>query len=277
MVAFRPPEKSFGQKLAESLFVQLTLVALIGIIAVYFITRNQKQNFWSRVQFLRGSTQISSSLDANDFSQKSVSSQQDITLNQDNVVAPETPRDIAENGRTVAHKGPQATILYLEVPQQILSKWLEEGLMTRVESVEGITIGYIPQLAQVLEQYKSQLKVVKEERYQYALNQLYTAKLDSPPHHELNQNRNTASVPGGAVAAPHPNTNLNVVAYATLDDDRNDTLTGQLEISLNPQVSFPAQFEMPPDQSFFISGFNKALQPEKATLNETVVVFKVDK
>ena len=179
MSAYRPPEKSALQKLSENLFVQLALVALIGLIAVSLVTRNHKQSFWTRVQFLRGSssTQFSQSQDANQYA--SSDQEQSESALTESTLTPETSVPAAEVKAKVT-QGPNAKIYYLEIPQTLLSKWLEDGLLTRVETSYEITIGYIPQLAQALEQYKSQIKVLKEESYSYNLNQLYSAKLEKP-------------------------------------------------------------------------------------------------
>ncbi len=299
MSAYRPPEKSALQKLSENLFVQLALVALIGLIAVTLVTKNHKQSFWTRVQFLRGSssTQFSQSQDANQFS----TTEQDQTETAQNelALAPETTAPTAEV-KSKAAQGSNARIYYLEIPQSLLSKWLEEGILTRVETSYEITIGYIPQLAQALEKYKSQIKVLKEESYTYNLNQLYSAKLEKPLNPNSNPEilgapttavtgrvlantdaaANTSTMttpPGGTPGANPPGTTPGIVTYATLDDDRNDTLSGQLEVSVNPQTSFPAQFEMTADQSFFISGFDKSRSADRTTATETVVVLKIDK
>ncbi len=269
MSTYRPPEKSLLQKLSENLFVQLGLVLFIGIIAVYMVTKNQKESFWSRVEFLRGSsTQISQSRDANQFASETseeVASQNEVEVTSTDIGAVAAVRNTA----------PQAKIYYLEIPQAVLSKWLEEGILTRVETSDEITIGYIPQLATALEQYKSQIKVLKQDSFQYNLNQLYTAKLDLPAPTttpNVQTGRVVATTGTEVPAAPA------FTAYATLDDDRNDTLSGQLEISTNPQSSYPAHFEMTPEQSFFISGFAKTGAPQdRAATTETVVVFKIDK
>lgn len=273
MNAYRPPEKSLSQKLSENLYVQLCLVLVVGLVAVMIITRNQKQSFWTRVQFLRGSssTQISQSTDSNQFStnekQPEAPAAAAVTATQAQAVnAPEK----ALAAKTVT--GPQAKIYYLEIPQTVLRKWLEDGVLTRVETSDEITIGYIPQLSQALEQYKSQIRVLKQEGYTYNLNQLYTAKLDKPVNPTA-----TALSTRGVASTEAPATVPGLTTYATLDDDRNDTLTGQLEVSVNPQTSFPAQFEMTPDQSFFISGFDKSSSPDRLPTSETVVVLKIDK
>lgn len=266
MSAYRPPEKSLFQKLSENLFVQLGLVLFIGIIAVYMVTKNQKESFWSRVEFLRGSsTQISQTRDANQFASET----SEAVASQNEVEVTSTDMGAAPAVRSTA---PQAKIYYLEIPQAVLSKWLEEGILTRVETSDEITIGYIPQLAAALEQYKAQIKVLKQDSFQYNLNQLYTAKLDLPaPAATPNTQTGRVVATTGADAPAF-------TAYATLDDDRNDTLSGQLEISTNPQSSYPAHFEMTPEQSFFISGFAKTGAPQdRAATTETVVVFKIDK
>lgn len=271
MSAYRPPEKSLLQKLSENLFVQLGLVLFIGIIAVYMVTKNQKESFWSRVEFLRGSsTQISQTRDANQFA----------SLDSEEQVAQQVLEEAATDPTTAVatrNSAPQAKIYYLEIPQAVLSKWLEEGILTRVETSDEITIGYIPQLAAALEQYKAQIKVLKQDSFQYNLNQLYTAKLENPaPTAPASPQANNGS---RVVANTVPGQDLPAfTAYATLDDDRNETLSGQLEISVNPQSSFPAHFEMSPDQSFFISGFARTRSlPERSAASETVVVFKIDR
>lgn len=285
MSAYRPPEKSLSQKLSENLFVQLSLVVLVGLIAVFLITRNQQQSFWTRVQFLRGSssTQVSQSKDMSQFSSTYQAEVEPEVVEASQSVESNMP--INEIKGKALHSS-QAQIYYLEIPRNVLSKWLEEGLLTRVETSEGVTIGYIPQLSQVLEQYSSQIKVLKQESYPYSLNQLYTAKLEKPADPSSNPNMDPSSNPNmipqksRSLAAVEPALNTpapGIVTYATLDDDRNDTLLGQLEVSVNPQTSFPAQFEMTPDQSFFISGFERSRGSDKVPLSETVVVLKIDK
>jgi hypothetical protein len=281
MSAYRPPEKSLFQKLSENLFVQLAFVVLIGLFAVLMVTKNHKQSFWTRVQFLRGSssTQISQSKEANQFSSTQEQTQNPQMDEVKAVQNQDITTPIAETKPKALPTGSHARIYYLEVPQNILSKWLEEGILTRVETSEGITIGYIPQLSQALEQYKSQIKVLKEESYNYNLNQLYTAKLEKPA--AATDNTTLAGAPPSAATgrtlATTETTAPGIVTYATLDDDRNETLTGQLEVSVSPQTSFPAQFEMSADQSFFISGFDKSRTRGKSAASETVVVLKIDK
>jgi hypothetical protein len=278
MNAYRPPGKSFLQKFSESLAVQLTLVVVIGILAVMVITRNHKQNFWSRVHFLRGSsTQVSMSKEGNQFTAPQVTASQDQTSSvtvADDSAKRALEAKIANEPKTVAKSaGPKTKIYYLDIPQTVLGKWLEDGALTRVETSDDVTIGYIPQLTQLLEQYKTQIKVLKVDDYSYSLNQLYTAKLEKAVD-STNMNRTVAST-----AAPVDQSRATnaVTTYATLEDDRNDTLTGQLEVSVNPQTSFPAQFEMSADQSFFISGFDKVKTSDHPASNELVVVLKIDK
>lgn len=269
MSAYRPPAKPLSQKLSENLLVQLGIVFVVAIVAIYMITKNQKESFWSRVHFLRGSsTQISQSQDANQYASDSMEAAQ---LQEQAVAAGEAAPLAKSNA-------PQAKIYFLEIPQAVLGKWLEEGLLTRVETSDEITIGYIPQLTTMLEQYKAQIKVVRQEAYAYNLNQLYTAKLETlptpaPTAANSRAVASTAEVAAGSVPGAAPI----FTAYATLDDDRNDTLTGQLEVSVNPQSSFPAQFEMTPDQSFFISGFDRTRTQDRTNPQEMVIVLKIDK
>lgn len=282
MSAYQIPQKSLFQRLSESLFVQLTLVILIGLFAVLLVTRNQKQNFWSRVQFLRGSsTQISQSTDSNNYSNpadlnKAAETQQLASVEKNEAQSP------APAGKSVDKKTrvPQAKLYYVEVPPSILSKWLEEGILTRVETSDDLTIGYIPQLAQVLTQYQSQIKVIKEEAFPYNLNQLFTAKLDRGVPESSRNSRAIAAASNsnlGSASAGMNTSSNSLVTYATLEDDRNETLSGQLEVSINPQTSFPAQFEMSQDQSFFISGFDKTKTSNRNPATEIIVVLKIDK
>ncbi len=278
--AYQVPEKSMLQKLSENLFVQLGIVILVGALAVWFVTKNQRQSFWTRVQFLRGSssTQISQSKDTNQF-----------TSNESEVSEPQNQESIRNkpfatllSSTEQSEKklmGPTAKIYYIEISQAILNKWLEEGALTRVETSYEVTIGYIPKLNQILEQYKSKIKILKEESYTYGLNQLYTAKLEKASDIP-------ATSSAGRALATTENSSLEqtpvITTYATLDDDRNENLSGQLEVSLNPQTSFPAQFEMAADQSFFVSGFDKSSSNstttgDKAVPHEIVVILRFEK
>jgi hypothetical protein len=280
MTAYRPPDKSMGQKLSENLFVQLALVLLVGFIAVLLITRNQKQSFWTRVQFLRGSTstQVSQSSEANQFSTYSEIEQTSQSENEVTQIE-DSKENLKETKAKIATQGPRTQIYYLEIPQTVLTKWLEEGILTRVETADEITIGYIPQFGTALEQYKAQIVILKQESFPFNLNQLYTTKWEreSTRSNTLNARSLASNVPmpmaanGGQVAKK----SSEIVTYATFDDDRNEALIGQLEVSLNPQTSFPAQFEMSPESSFFISGFEKTRTMGRAS--ETVVVLKIDK
>jgi hypothetical protein len=303
MLAYRSPEKSWLQKFTENLFVQLFLVGLLGVISVFLITRNQKESFWSRVHFLRGSTQVSSTKEANHFaasaSEEMPRGVSNETLANESASQPSALPSSEEPKLKSLPSRSQARLIYLEVPPALLTKWLEEGQLSRVESSEGVTIGYIPHLQQLLDESKAEVRLIKEEQYPFALNQLYAAKLELNDKENLeSQKRRVAShgdssvtssaeiPPPGALAVegqsletasvPAQKT-APVVTYATLDDDRNETLTGQVEVSLNPQTSFPAQFEMTADQSFFIAGFKKKLPTDKSAGSETVVIFKVDK
>lgn len=279
MATYQVPEKPLLQKLSENLFVQLALVILIGFVAVIMVTKNQKQSFWTRVQFLRGSssTQISQTRDMNQFSNLKNAEINLVTNEEADVQTIEFQSATSEvKAKTLA--GPVAKIYYLEVPQAVLNKWLEEGLLTRVETSYEVTIGYIPKLNQALEQYKNEIKVLKQESYTYSLNQLYTAKLERSVEPAIAPTTGRSLALAGTSTAAPETQNPGIVTYATLDDDRNDTLSGQLEVSINPQSSFPAQFEMTPDQSFFISGFDKSRNPaDRNTASETVVILKIDK
>ncbi len=279
MASYQVPEKPLLQKLSENLFVQLALVILIGFVAVLMVTKNHKQSFWTRVQFLRGSssTQISQTRDMNQFSNLKSAETNLLTDEQADIQTVEL-QSATSDGKAKSSGSPTAKIYYLEVPQAVLNKWLEEGLLTRVETSYEVTIGYIPKLNQALEQYKNEIKILKQESYAYNLNQLYTAKLEKPSEPALTPTAGRSLAIAGAPAAATEPQNPEIVTYATLDEDRNDTLSGQLEVSINPQSSFPAQFEMTPDQSFFISGFDKSRNPaDRNTASETVVILKIDK
>lgn len=274
MIAYRPPQKPLHKRASENLTLQIFLIFLLGAGSIYFIKQNHRDNFWSRVQFLRGSgPQVSRSTEQNQFSAPQAAVQEELVAGVSETAPPPQPTaSLAPNPKT-EHK-PETVIRYLQVPTAVLSKWLEDGVLTRVETSEGVTIAYIPQIDKALEAVKDQVKIVKEESFNYATNQLYTAKLDKPAApNKSNAQHTTTAARGVAQEAPASV----LTAYATIDDDRNDMVVGQLEVSTGPQSSIPAQFEMSPDQSFFMSGFSKSKNSERTPDSELVVVLQIKK
>lgn len=269
MHAYRPPQKSLLKRAGENLTVQIFLILLMGASAIYFIRQNRNDSFLSRVKFLRGTgPQVSRSSGQNQFSAPLIATQQleEVAGVSESASSTESA-SLALDSKT--EKKPETKIIYLEVPTHILNKWLEDGVLTRVETSEGITIAYIPHIEKVLEAAKSQVKVMKEESFPYMTNQLYTAKMERPSQQP------TANTTRG-LAQEHPQAQP-LTAYATIDDDRNDTIVGQLEVSTGPQSSIPAQFEMTHDQSFFMSGFSKSKNSERTPASELVVILQVTK
>lgn len=279
MNSFRPPEKSIFQKAAENLTVQLMFIFLLGASAIYFIMQDHKDTFWSRMKFLRGSgTQVAKSNSQNQFSAppsatgEQVAAEQ-VTETQLPAASPQaTPNPTASDANSAAQK-PQTKITFLEIPTTLLNKWFEDGVLTRAETSDGITIAYIPQLEKVMEISKAQVKVVKETSFPYTLNQLHTARLDSYPPKSTNPNPPSS----GRVLANEANPPALVNAYATLDEEREDTISGQLEVSTNPQTSIPAHFEMTADQSFFMSGFARSQNGGRPSETELVVILQIIK
>lgn len=269
MIAYRPPQKPLHKRASENLSVQIFLIFLLGAGAVYFIKQNHRENFWSRVQFLRGSgPQVSRSTEQNQFSAPQAAPVEEVAGVSE--TAEETPATSLA-AEVKPEKKPETIIRYLQVPTVVLSKWLEDGVLTRVETSEGITIAYIPQLDKALELVKDQVKIVKEESFNYATQQLYTAKLEKPVATEEQPNAARTRVLAQETPAPV------LTAYATIDDDRNETFVGQLEVSTGPQSSIPAQFEMSQDQSFFMSGFSKSKNSERTPDSELVVILQIKK
>lgn len=273
MYAFQAPKKSITQKASENLTVQLTFIFLIGAGVIYFIMQDHQDTFWSRMRFLRGSgPQVSRSTDQNNFSAPAPE------LPEAEIILPEEARfpdpAVSEQAETQTKTGkPETKITYLEIPTAVLNKWFEDGVLTRVETSDGITIAYIPQIEKVLEVSKAQIKVVKETSFPYTLNQLHTAKLENYPPKSTNpQTPNpTRVLANEAPAAPAIN------AYATIDEEREDTVVGQLEVATNPQTSIPARFEMTPDQTFIMSGFSRTRSTEPAAQSELVVILQIIK
>lgn len=268
MLAYRPPKKPLWKRAFENLTVQIFFIFLLGAGAIYFIKQNHRENFWSRVQFLRGSgPQVSRSKEQNLFSAPQAATEEEVVAGVTETAEPAPPTQASLAAESKPEKKPETIIRYMEIPTAILSKWLEDGVLTRVETSEGVTIAYIPQLDKALETVKDQVKVVKEESFNYAVNQLYAAKLDKPAAENPATTRVLAQEPPKPV----------LTAYATIDDDRNDMIVGQLEVSTGPQSSIPALFEMSPDQSFFMSGFSKSKNSERTPDSELVVILQIKK
>lgn len=276
MLAYRPPEKPFLQKASENLTVQLVVIFLLGAGAIYFIKQDHKETFWSRMRFLRGSgPQVSRSTDQNRFEAPAVTGQGSLEpLEQvagDTSTAEENLASRNAGERTNPSGRPETKITFLEIPTSLLNRWFEEGVLTRVETSDGITIAYIPQLEKVLEISRAQVKVLKETRFPYTLNQLHTAKLENYPPKPTDPE---TAAPARVLANEAPSVPA-INAYATLDEERRDTVIGQLEVTTNPQTSIPAHFEMTPDQTFFMSGFARPRNGERRSDTELVVILQI--
>lgn len=273
MYAYRPPEKSIWQKASENLTVQLTLILLIAVGAIFFIMQNHKDSIFSRVKFLRGSsTQVTRSENGNQFLPETPDSNEVVLaeeVTEEAFSSEPNPKSSPIDPPPSSEKKPETKITYYEIPTSVLSKWLEDGVLTRVETYEGVTIAYIPQFNKILELSRGQIKVVKETRFPYALNQLHAAKLEAQP---------IAGAPtANRVLAQEAQVTPPLSAYATIDDERDETIYGQLEVSTGPQSSIPAHFEMTSDVSFFMSGFSKSRNFERTPNTELVVILQVSK
>lgn len=272
MLAYQPPRKSLWERASENLAIQLTVIFLILSGVIFFIMHNHKESIFSRMKFLRGSSpQVSRSVHQNQFLPESSSNEA-----ENNEMAPTDSRALQADERPVAKSSqqdpktkPETRISYLEIPTVLLSRWLEEGILTRVETFEGVTIAYIPQIEKVLQQSQGQIRIIKETSFPYVLNQLHSAQLEGRP-------LETGPTPARFLAQDAPeSTTINT--YATIDDEKEATIVGQMEVSTSPQSSIPAHFEMAPHVSFFMSGFSKSQNFERTPETELVVILQVRK
>lgn len=263
MMAYKAPPQPFLKKLGENLFIQLVLILFLGAGGVYWLRQNSIQSTQSRVEFLKGSNlQLESSESRNQFDQElnqtDLSSDSSIPQLQADVVMSETSTFVP----------PEVKIYFLQVSTNTLNKWLEEETLTRVESSDGIMMGYVTDLPKILSVAQGQLKVLKSETFAMALEQIYSSKITLPKS-ETSQTR--------SVASPNEDSSEAMTAFATLESIKDDSITGQLEISLDPQNSFPIQFEMSPGSSVIVTGFAKLKNVEKTPDSELIVVLNLKK
>lgn len=263
MTAYKPPPQPLMKKLAENFFIQLVLILFLGAGTVFWLRQNSIQSTQARVEFLKGSNlQLESSESRNQFDQELSQTDDSSDAN-----LPEVRTTIIES-ETTTLTPPQVKIYFLQVSNATLNKWLVDETLTRVESSDGIIMGYVSELPQILNVTQGQLKVLKSETYAMALEQIYSSKI-ALPKSENSQARN--------VASPTDDSNDGMTAFATLESIKEDSITGQLEISLDAQNSFPVQFEMSPGSSVVVTGFARLKNVEKTPDSELVVVLNLKK
>ncbi len=268
MTTYKAPPQPLMKKLAENLFIQLVLIFFLGAGTVYWLRQNSIQSTQARVEFLKGSNlQLESSESRNQFDQE-VSQTVDSSeseVQQASIMG--VSGEITSQDLGPASK-PEVKIFFLQVSTSTLNKWLEDGTLTRVESSDGIMMGYVSELPKILNVAQGQLKVLKSETFAMALEQIYSSKIALPK----SENSQTRSV-----ASPTDEANDGMTTFATLESIKDDSITGQLEISLDAQNSFPVQFEMSPGSSVVVTGFAKLKNIEKTPDSELIVVLNLKK
>jgi hypothetical protein len=269
MIAYKAPPQPMMKKLAENLFIQLVLIFFLGAGTVYWLRQNSIQSTQARVEFLKGSNlQLESSESRNQFYQETnqaEDSSNESEIQQASLMG--ASGEITSQDLGPASK-PEVKIFFLQVSTSTLNKWLEDGTLTRVESSDGIMMGYVGELPKILNVAQGQLKVLKSETFAMALEQIYSSKI-ALPKSENPQAR--------TVASPSDDLNDGMTAFATLESIKDDSITGQLEISLDAQNSFPVQFEMSPGSSVLVTGFAKLKNVEKSPDSELIVVLNLKK
>jgi|GEM_PF-4369996 len=264
MIAYKAPPQPLLKKLGENLFIQLVLILFLGAGGVYWLRQSSLQSTQARVDFLKGSNlQLESSESRNQFEQPEV---HQVDLSSDTKIPQLQADSIASETSTVFP--PEVKIYFLQVSTATLNRWLEDETLTRMESSDGIIMGYVSELPKILNVEKGQLKVLKSETFAMAIEQIYSSKITLPKS-ENSKSRN--------VASPTDETNDGMTAFATLESIKEDSITGQLEISLDPQNSFPVQFEMSPGSSVVVTGFTKLKNVEKTPDSELIVVLNLKK
>ena len=118
-----------------------------------------------------------------------------------------------------AKKTTEISIQFLQVPEATLNQWLQEEVLTRVETSDNLLMGYILDLNKIMTTAQYQVKVLKSENFALATEQIYTTKLTFPKSADDSQIRNLAS-------------QLGVSAFATLDSMTDESVAGQLESQL---------------------------------------------
>jgi len=264
IIAYKAPPQPLLKKLGENLFIQLVLILFLGAGGVYWLRQSSLQSTQARVDFLKGSNlQLESSESRNQFEQPEV---HQVDLSSDTKIPQLQADSIASETSTVFP--PEVKIYFLQVSTATLNRWLEDETLTRMESSDGIIMGYVSELPKILNVEKGQLKVLKSETFAMAIEQIYSSKITLPKS-ENSKSRN--------VASPTDETNDGMTAFATLESIKEDSITGQLEISLDPQNSFPVQFEMSPGSSVVVTGFTKLKNVEKTPDSVLIVVLNLKK
>ena len=268
MIAYKAPPQPLMKKLAENLFIQLVMILFLGTGIVFWLRQNSIQSTQARVEFLKGSNlQLESSESRNQFEQES----RQIEDLSGSEVPPTTilsaSSELSSQELNSASK-PEVKIFFMQVSTSTLNKWLEDETLTRVESSDGIMMGYVTELPKILNVAQGQLKVLKSETFAMAVEQIYSSKIALPKSEAL-PNRNVANL--------NEDASDGMTAFATLDSIKEDSITGQLEISLDAQNSFPVQFEMSPGSSVVVTGFAKLKNVEKTPDSELIVVLNLKK
>lgn len=264
VTTYKAPPKPLLKQITGSLFFQLMLVFFIGGSAVFWVHQNSIQKTRARIQFLKGtSLQVQSSDERNQFESadeaNSNSGAVDTTEIASRSLNLEKPPQVAEKSKT------EVSLQFLEVPEGTLNLWLQEEILTRIETADQLLMGYIQQnLGQLISNTKYQIKTLKSENFTLATDQIFSTQLQFPKASDDSQVRNLAS-------------HLGVNAYATIDSISEDSIIGQLEVSLDQQNSFPIRFEMNPTSSVILTGFSKLKGIEKSPESELMVVFSLKK
>lgn len=261
ITTYKAPAQPLMKQIVGSLLFQLMLVFFVGGSAVYWVHQNSVKKTRARIEFLKGSSlQVQASAARNQFEQ-----QQPTTA--------ETSAEFTDmSSRSLAPGKPQATektkaevsIQFLQVPEATLNLWLQEEILTRVETSDNLLMGYILDLNKIMTTAQYQVKVLKSENFALATEQIYTTKLTFPKSTDDSQIRNLAS-------------QLGVSAFATLDSMTEESVAGQLEVSMDQQNSFPIQFEMNPNSAVILTGFSRLKGMEKTPDSELIVVLSLKK
>lgn len=264
MKAYKAPPKPFLKSLSENLFLQLILVFVIGFGTVFYLRKNSKEKLQARAQYLRGAPVQLESDDRHQFS----SAQNTEASNVGEFETREKPTAATATSQDTASKGPEVKIFFLQMSTATLAQWIESEVLTRVETSDGVMMGYLQDFSQIIAQGRGAVRVLKTDSFPLVTEQIFASKMELPRRDD-NNNRQIAQT---SQQAPAP-----LTAYATLDSITDETVSGQLEISVDPQNSFPVQFDMSSSSALLMTGFSKLRTPEKSPETELVVVISLKK
>lgn len=264
MTAFKAPPKPLLKRLSENLALQMFMVFIIGLAGFLYIRKNSKDHL--QPQMTKSNSLQMESDEGHQFGSQQAESQ---TLQAENAEAQSLASQLPNpTDEKEVNSRPEVKVYFIQVASSTLSQWIESETISRIETSDGLMLGYISDFSKVLAANPSTTKVLKADPFPLVMDQVFVTKIELPRTSEVRARQ----VAGATQPQATP-----ISALTRLDTISEDSVAGQLEVALDSENRFPINFELSSGNSIVLTGFANAKTPEKTPETELIVVISLKK